>query len=104
MLNKDKCRYLLRTAQFDELLKILEKEYVSLLDKFLIKFEKKKELNNLSFSEKTMLVTKYKKDSKMLMYTLANTYLNPDEEIYYKIEDLIDLYVPIYQKLNNNIK
>lgn len=80
MLDKEKCMYLVKTAQFDELNKFIEKEYVSLFDNYLKKFNKEEELSKISFPAKAKLIISKKPELEIIILRVMDSYLSDDED------------------------
>lgn len=80
MLDKEKCMYLVKTAQFDELNKFIEEEYVSLFDNYLKNFNTEEELSKISFPAKVKLIIREKPELEIILLRIINAYLSDDED------------------------
>lgn len=97
MLDIEKCRYLIKSAQFQELKFILEDNYEELFDKALLEKFTKEELKIMSMSDKIENLIMIKSENKSALLRFANVYYDEEMNTQDKIKRLLDLYKPMYK-------
>lgn len=100
MLDIEKCRLLIKSAQFDELNRVLEREYLKIFDDYLVQYISKEELDKMMFVEKAKIIMQKKPEMQMLILRIINCYLNEENEIDLNINTLLTLYKPTLEMLN----
>lgn len=99
MLDREKCKYLIKTAQFNELNKLIEEEYINLFDGYLKKYIKEEELANMTFVNKVKKIMKLNPKSKGIMMRIINAYLG-EEDAVSNINTLLNMYKATIELIN----
>ncbi len=99
MLDKEKCKYLIKTAQFEELQKVLEKEYIEIFDNFLLKKFPKDKVDGMSLTVKAKQIMILKPQARGIMLRFMNAYLNDGMLNTENIQTLLNLYKNTYEIL-----
>ena len=100
MLDKEKCKYLIKTAQFLELQKLLEKEYEEMFDKSLKSKFPKDKLTSMSMTVKVKQIMLLKPQTRSAMLRFSNIYFSEETKTPDKLKTLLDLYKPLGELLN----